>query len=85
MSVDRHLTSLNLTKLTSQQGWGADRLWRVAHVGQMQRRVWKLVVLVEVWDIELADPSQGKEETCNKCWPDRLLSFRSHDPQLNHG
>lgn len=24
-----------------------------------------------VWDIELADLSQGKEETCmNECWPD---------------
>lgn len=30
-----------------------------------------------VWDIELVDPSQGKEETCNECWPDELLSFRS--------
>lgn len=72
MSVDRHLISLNLTKLTSQQGWGADKTMESCPCGTNAEACLEAGGLGRVWDIELADPSQGKEETCNECQPDRL-------------
>ena len=70
MSVDRCLTSLSLAKLTSQQGWGADKTMESCPRGTNAEACLEAGGLGGVWDIELADPSQGKEETCNARWPD---------------
>lgn len=85
MSAGRSLTSLNFSKLTSQQGLGAGK--RAS--GESYPSGVNAGACLEaggpgsIWGLEIAAPSQGKEETGSEYWPEGLLSIEVHDPQLN--
>lgn len=66
MSVDRSLTSLNLSKLTSQQALGGNKSGE-SYPSGTNANVCVQAGGLGVWGRELADPSQGKEEMCNEC------------------